>query len=103
MRNFIQDFEMKCPPCRKARNWLGLFGVLCILAVPLGAQQVGIRGRVVEKSSNRSVAGQRVDLVSIHESMRTVQTFVTDGEGGFSIAEGETVADGVYLLNLFYK
>ncbi len=102
-RNFIQDFEMKCPPCRKARNWLGLFGVLCILAVPLGAQQAGIRGRVVEKSSNRSVPGQRVDLVSIHESMRTVQTFVTNGEGRFSIAEGETVADGVYLLNLFYK
>ena len=102
-RNFIQDFEMKYPSCRKARNWLGLFGVLCILAVPLGAQQAEIRGRVVEKSSNRSVPGQRVDLVSIHEGMRTVHTFVTDGEGRFSIAEGETLADGVYLLNLFYK
>lgn len=103
MLNLFHDSQMKCPPCRKARNWLGLFGVLCILAVPLGAQQAGIRGRVVEKSSNRSIPGQKVDLVSIHESMRTVHTFVTDGEGRFSIAEGETLADGVYLLNLFYK
>ena len=103
MRNFIQNLEIKYPPCWKTQNWLGLFGVLCILAVPLGAHQAGIRGRVVEKPSNRSVSEQKVDLVSIRESMRTIHTFVTDSEGKFSTVEGKPIADGVYLLNLFYR
>ena len=101
--NSFQILKMKSSPCRKAGKWLGLLGVLFVFAVSLGAQQAGIRGRVVEKSANRPVAGQKVDLVSVHETVRTVHTFTTDGEGRFSTGNGEALPDGVYLLNLFFR
>ena len=104
MLNSFQVLKMKSSPCRNAGNWLGLLGVLFVFAVPLAAQQAGrIRGRVVEKSPNRPVAGQKVDLVSVRERMRTVHTFTTDGEGRFSTGNGEALPDGVYLLNLFFR
>ena len=58
---------------------------------------------MIEKSANRPVAGQKVDMVSVHESMRTVHTFTTDGEGRFSTGNGEALPDGVYLFNLFFQ
>ncbi len=103
MLNFFHGFHTKHLPCRKTWIRLGFFIGFCILGAPLGAQQVGIRGRVIEKPSNRPVSKQKVNLVSVRESMRTVSTFVTDDEGKFATSDGEILSDGVYLLNLFYK
>ena len=94
---------MKHSSCRKTWIWLGFFIAFCILGTPLGAQQVGIRGRVIERPSNRPISKQKVNLVSIRESMRTVSTFVTDDEGRFATSDGEVLSDGMYLLNLFYQ
>ena len=76
---------------------------LGFLSTSLPAQQELLRGRVVDKTRNRPVADQKVDLVSVRQGMQTVHSWVTNSQGKFSLPAEELDPDGVYLLHLFYQ
>ena len=77
--------------------------LLGFLSTSLPAQQELLQGRVMDKTRNRPVADQKVDLVSVRQEMQTVHSWVTNSQGRFSLPAEELDPDGVYLLHLFYQ
>ena len=65
-------------------------------------QQYEIRGKVMNRTRNRPVPNQTIEVLAVREGMQTVKTVKTDGEGVFRISSAELDSQGVYLLHFFF-